>query len=246
MTIEKEVDLFIPCCIDRLSSQTAFNLLKIFNKLDVKYNYNYNQTCCGQTAFKNGFWDEAKEIGEKFIRDFSNKRYVVCPSASCVSYVKNYYSKLFYNTGLHLENNELHDNIFELTDFLVNMMRVTDIGATFNHTVTYHDSCSALREYGIREEPRILLQHVQGLELIEMDKTEECCGFGGMFSMTFEPISVAMTQEKIDHALATGAEYIVSTDMSCLANMEAYIKKQKLPIKTIHIVDVLASGLDKN
>ncbi|MCL2028555.1 MAG: (Fe-S)-binding protein [Bacteroidales bacterium] len=243
MTLEKEVDIFIPCCVDRLAPQTAFNLLKIFQKLNVKINYNYNQTCCGQTAFKNGFWDEAKEIGEKFIRDFSNKRYVVAPSARCVSYVKNYYSKLFYNTGLHLENNELHDNIFELTDFLVNMMRVTDIGATFNHTVTFHDCCNALREYGIKEEPRILLRHVKGLELIEMNKTEECCGFGGMFAMKFEPISVAMTQEKINHALATGAEYIVSTDMTCLANMDTYIKKHELPIKTIHIVDVLASGL---
>ncbi|MCL2683519.1 MAG: (Fe-S)-binding protein [Bacteroidales bacterium] len=244
MTLEKEVDIFIPCCIDRLAPQTAFNLLKIFDKLDIKYHYNTNQTCCGQTAFKNGFWDEAKEIGEKFIHDFSNKRYVVAPSASCVSYIKNYYDKLFYNTGLHLENAELHKNIFELADFLVNMMRVTNIGATFNHTVTYHDCCSALREYGIKEEPRILLRHVNGLELIEMNRTEECCGFGGMFAMTFEPISVAMTQEKINHALATGAEYIVSTDMTCLANMEAYIKKQNLPIKCIHIVDVLASGLD--
>lgn len=245
MIPEKEIDLFIPCCIDRLSPQTAFNLLKIFKKLGVKFNYNHNQTCCGQTAFKNGFWDDAKEIGEKFILDFNNKRYVVCPSMSCVSYIKNYYGNLFYNTGLHLENNALHDNIFELTDFLVNMMRVTDIGAKFNHSVTYHDSCSALREYGIREEPRILLKNVQGLELIEMDKTEECCGFGGMFSMTFEPISTALTQEKINNAIATGAEYIVSADMSCLANMDAYIKKHKLQIRVIHIVDVLASGLDK-
>jgi L-lactate dehydrogenase complex protein LldE len=161
-----------------------------------------------------------------------------------VGYIKNYYEKLFYNTGLHLEHNELHKNIFELTDFLVNMMRVTDIGATFKHIVTYHDSCSALREYGIREEPRLLLRHVKGLELVEMNKTEECCGFGGMFSMTFEPISIAMTQEKINNALATGAEYIVSTDMTCLANMEAYAKKQRLPIKCMHIVDVLASGLE--
>jgi L-lactate dehydrogenase complex protein LldE len=244
MTLEKEVDIFIPCCIDRLVPQTAFNLLKILRRLDVKVNYNSNQTCCGQTAFKNGFWDEAKEIGEKFIRDFSNKRYIVCPSASCVGYVKNYYNNLFYNTSLHLLNNELHNNIFEFTDFLVNMMRITKMGATFNHVVTYHDSCSALREYGIKEEPRILLRNVSGLELVEMNRTEECCGFGGMFSMTFEPISVAMTQEKINHALATGAEYIVSTDMKCLANMDAYIKKQNLPIKCIHIVDVLASGLE--
>ncbi len=241
--LEKEVDLFIPCCIDRLYPETAFNMIKIFKHLNVKTNYEASQTCCGLTAFRNGFWDEAKEIGEKFIHDFNNKRYVVGPSAACVSYVKNQYWKLFYNTGLHLEYKELHENIFEFVDFLVNMLRVTDIGAKFPHKVTYHDSCSALREYGIYDEPRILLSNVEGLELIEMDKTEDCCGFGGTFTLTFEPISVAMTQQKINNALATGAEYIVSTDATCLANMTAVINKQKLPIKCIHIVDVLASGL---
>lgn len=238
-----EIDLFIPCCIDRLSPDTAFNMIKIFEKLEIKTNYNAQQICCGQTAFKNGFWDEAKEVGEKLIQNFDQNNYVVGPSASCVSYIKNYYWKLFYNTGFHLEYEKLQKNIFEFTDFLVNMLRVSDIGASFPHKVTYHDSCSALREYGIKEEPRILLSHVAGLELIEMDKTTDCCGFGGMFAFKFEPVSVAMTQQKVNHALDTGAEYIVSTDAGCLENMQAYINQQNLPIRCIHIVDVLASGL---
>ena len=138
---------------------------------------------------------------------------------------------------------KLRENIYEFTDFIVNQLRVVEVGASFPHKVTYHDSCSALREYGIWEEPRLLLRNVRDLELVEMEKTDQCCGFGGMFSMGFEPVSVAMTEQKVNNALATEAEYIVSTDATCLGNMEAYIKKQKLNIQCIHIADVLASGL---
>lgn len=240
---KKKVELFVPCCIDQLYPQTAFNTIKVLEHLGVEVNYNPEQVCCGQTAFKNGYWDEAKELGEKFIRDFNSGWPIVCPSASCAAYVKNYYWKLFYNTGLHIEYRRIRENIYELTDYIVNVLRKVDIGSSFPHKVTYHDSCSALREYGISEEPRILLRNVQGLELAEMEKSDQCCGFGGMFSMTFEPVSVAMTAQKVNNALATEAEYIVSTDATCLGNMEAYIRKQKLGIKCIHIVDVLAEGL---
>ena len=119
---------------------------------------------------------------------------------------------------------------------------MTEIGAEFNHIVTYHDSCAALREYGLVEEPRKLLANVKGLELREMKDTDVCCGFGGTFSVKFESISTAMAEQKVKNALATGAEYIVSTDSSCLMHQQAYIDKHALPIKTIHIIDVLASG----
>ena len=240
---KKKIELFVPCCIDQLYPQTAFNAIKVLEHLGVEVNYNPEQICCGKTAFHNGYWDEAKEIGEKFLHDFGSGLPVVCPSASCVSYVKNYYWKLFYNTGLHLEYRKLRENIYEFTDFIVNQLRVVEVGASFPHKVTDHDSCSALREYGIWEEPRLLLRNVRDLELVEMEKTDQCCGFGGMFSMGFEPVSVAMTEQKVNNALATEAEYIVSTDATCLGNMEAYIKKQKLNIQCIHIADVLASGL---
>lgn len=239
----QEVDIFIPCCTDQLFPQTGFNMIKVLNHLGVKTHYNQEQTCCGQTAFNNGFWEDAKEIGEKFIHDFNQGRYVVGPSTSCIGYIKNHYEKLFYNTGSHLEYKTLQGRIFEFTDYIVNILRVYDIGTEFHHRVTFHDSCSGLRAYGIKEEPRILLNHVKGLELIEMQSTDECCGFGGAFSLKFEPISVAMTHKKVEHALETGAEYIIGTDSSCLGNMDAYISKNKLPIKCIHIADVLANGL---
>lgn len=237
------VDIFIPCFIDQVYPHTAFSMVKILEKLDIGVNYNSNQTCCGQVAFNSGFWDHAKCMGEKFIRDFPNDRYIVAPSASCVGMVRNYYTDLFYNSALHNECKQVQRNIFELTDFLVNIIKVKDIGASFNGVVSYHDACAALREYGIKDEPRILLQHVNGVEIIEMKNNDTCCGFGGTFSVKNEAISTAMAEQKIQHALNTGAEYIVSTEASCLMHLEAYIKKHDLPIKTIHIADILASGI---
>lgn len=236
------VDIFIPCFIDQIFPQTGMNMVKILEKLGVKIHYNDNQTCCGQMAFNSGFWDEAKEMGEKFLKDFPNNRPVVAPSASCVGYIKSYYPKLFFNTALHNEFKQLQRNIYEFTDFLVNVLKVTDLGATFEHKVTYHDSCAALREYGLKDEPRKLLENVKGLELIEMKDTHVCCGFGGTFSVKHEAISTAMAEQKVHNALDTGAEYIISTDSSCLMHQDGYIRKHKLPLKVAHIADVLASG----
>ncbi|MFH0864846.1 MAG: (Fe-S)-binding protein [Bacteroidota bacterium] len=237
------VDIFVPCFIDQVYPHTAFSMVKVLEKLDIGVNYNTDQTCCGQVAFNSGFWDHAKCLGEKFIRDFPNDRYIVAPSASCVSMVRNYYGELFHNTALHNEYKQLQRNIFEFTDFLVNVMNVKDIGASFKGIVSYHDACSALREYGIKDEPRILLQHVRGVEIRELKNNDTCCGFGGTFSVKNEAISTAMAQQKIQHALDTGAEYIVSTEASCLMHLDAYIKKHGMSIKTIHIADILASGI---
>jgi L-lactate dehydrogenase complex protein LldE len=236
------VDIFIPCFIDQVFPATGMNMVKILETLGVDVHYNGNQTCCGQMAFNSGFWDEAKEMGKKFLQDFPNDRPVISPSASCSGMVKNYYSWLFHNTAQHYEYKQLKKNMLEFTDFLVNHLKVEDVGATFEHVVTYHDSCAALREYGIKEEPRKLLSKVKGLELREMKDTEVCCGFGGTFSVKFEPISTAMAEQKVKRALETGAEYIVTTDASCMMHQQGYIDKHKLPLKTIHIIDVLASG----
>lgn len=236
------VDLFIPCFVDQVYPQIGMNMVKIFEKLDVAVNYNTEQTCCGQMAFNSGFWNEAKAMGEKFIRDFSGNRYIVAPSASCVGMVRNYYPELFNNTSLHIEYKQIQKNIFEFTDFLVTILKVEDLGAEFNSIITYHDACAALREYGLKEQPRKLLSKVKGLQLNEMQGNDICCGFGGTFSVKFEQISTAMGEQKVENAINSGAEYIVSTEASCLMHLEGYINKQKLPIKTKHIVDILASG----
>jgi L-lactate dehydrogenase complex protein LldE len=235
------VDIFIPCFVDQVYPETGMNMVKLLERAGVKVNYNPEQTCCGQMAFNSGFWDEAKAMGTKFIKDFGNDRPIISPSASCTGFIRNYYHQLFFNTALHNEFKQLQKNLYEITDFLVNVIQFTDFGAEFNHKITYHDSCAALREYGIKDEPRMLLSKVKGLELIEMTNTEVCCGFGGTFSVKNEPISTAMAEQKIQYAMETGAEYIVSTDSSCLMHQQGYISKHKLPLKTLHIVDVLAS-----
>jgi L-lactate dehydrogenase complex protein LldE len=237
------VDIFIPCFVDQFFPSTGMNMVRVLEKLGIGVHYNPNQTCCGQMAFNAGFWDEAKSIGEKFIRDFPNDRYIVTPSASCAGMVRNYYDELFYNSALHNEYRQLKKNMYEFSDFLVNVLKITDVGAAFPHKVTYHDSCAALREYGIREEPRALLRKVKGLELLEMKDTDVCCGFGGTFAVKHEGISSAMGEQKVLNALETGAEYIVSTDASCLMHQQGYIDKKGKPIQTIHLVDVLASCL---
>jgi L-lactate dehydrogenase complex protein LldE len=238
------VDLFIPCFIDQVYPDTALNMVKILEKVGCGVNYNPEQTCCGQPAFNAGYRDECKEVGEKFIREFQNDRYIVTPSASCSGFVKNYYPEMFHNSVLHNEYKQIQKNMFEISDFLVNVLKITDLGAKLEGVATYHDSCAALREYGIKREPRVLLEKVRGLELREMEDTETCCGFGGSFSVKFEPIAVGMGEQKVNNALNTGADYIISTDVSCLMHMDGYAKKQGKNVKMMHLVDVLASGLD--
>jgi L-lactate dehydrogenase complex protein LldE len=236
------VDIFIPCFIDQFYPETGMNMVKVLRKAGVKVHYNPEQTCCGQMAFNSGFSEEAQALGTKFLKDFNNDRSIVSPSASCTGYIRNYYQELFYNSAYHLEYKRVAKNVIEITDFLVNKLGRTDFGAVFPHKVTFHDSCAGLREYRLKDEARQLLSKVKGLELVEMKDREVCCGFGGTFAVKHEAISTAMAQQKVNHALDTQAEFIVSTDLSCLMHMEAYIKKQKLPIQVMHVVDVIASG----
>jgi len=239
------IDLFVPCFIDQLYPQTAFNVVKLLKKAGITVEYNPEQTCCGQPSYNSGYWKETKKLAKKFIGDFPEEHLIVSPSASCTGFIKNYYSDLFTREDPEYESHlRLKERLWELTDFLVNKIQFTDFGASFPHQVCYHDACTALREYGIREEPRLLLSKVKGLELIEMEDTETCCGFGGTFSAKFQSISSAMTEQKVEHAMASGAEFIISTESSCLLNIESYIQKHRLPIKPVHIADILVSGWD--
>ncbi|WP_207420768.1 (Fe-S)-binding protein [Desertivirga brevis] len=236
------VELFVPCFVDQIYPETAFNTVKILEKAGCKVKYNGQQTCCGQPAFNAGFWDEAKAVGNKFLDDFSENNYIVAPSASCTGMVKNYYNDLFTNTAVHNKCRNIQSNIYELSDFLVNVLKKDYFGAELEGRAVYHDSCSGLRECKIKEEPRQLLSKVHGLDLVEMKDTDTCCGFGGTFAVKFNAISSAMAQQKVDHALAMDAEYIISTDASCLLHLKGYIDKNNIPLKTLHIADVLAMG----
>ena len=186
------VQLFIPCFVDQLYPQVAFNMVKVLEKAGCTVSYNTSQTCCGQPAFNAGFWGESKEVCNKFLDDFSGADYIVAPSASCVGFVRNYYTKLFENSPSSVIAKNTAERTFELSEFLIHILKVDDLGATFNGKATYHDSCAALRECKVKQEPRQLLSKVKGLELVEMADVETCCGFGGTFAVKFEPISIAM------------------------------------------------------
>ena len=194
-----KINLFVPCFIDQLYPQTAFNTIKILEKVGCEVQYNPNQTCCGQPAFNSGYWDEARKLATKFFTDFSDENTpIISPSASCISYVKTHYKKLFELQPDKLAECERVGKLgYELSDFLVNVLKIDNFGATFNHKVTFHDSCSALREYGIKAEPRQLLSKVNGLELIEMEESETCCGFGGTFAVKNTSNSSAMAEKKV-------------------------------------------------
>lgn len=236
------IQLFIPCFVDQLFPNSAFNMIKVLEKAGCKVNYNSSQTCCGQPAFNAGFWDEAKSVCSKFIKDFSGSDCIVTPSASCAGFVRNYYSKMFENSSVHNEVKELGKRIFEFSEFMVQILKVEDVGASLNVKATYHDSCAGLRECRIKEEPRKLLSKVKGLQITEMNDVETCCGFGGTFAIKFEAISVAMGEQKVENALATGADYLISTDLSCLMHLQGYINHKGYKMQTMHLADVLASG----
>lgn len=237
-----KVQLFIPCFVDQLFPETAFNMVKVLEKVGCQVSYNSNQTCCGQPAFNAGYWDECRLVSKKFLSDFDAFDYIVAPSGSCTGFVRNYYQKLFEDSGLPVSGVARLKQFYELTEFLTDILNVVDVGATLEGVASYHDACGALRECGIREAPRRLLSNVKGLELRETEDCEVCCGFGGTFAVKFEPISIGMAEQKVHNAINVGAEYIISTDLSCLLHLDGYIRKKGLRIKTIHIADVLASG----
>ncbi len=237
------VDILIPCFVDQVYPESAWNMIKILEHLGCKVFYNEQQTCCGQPSFNSGYWDEAKVVAEKLMDELVEDHYLVVQSSSCTGMIRNYYEHFFKNGMRHKDWKSLAGRTYEFTEFLVKVLKVTDIGSTFEGKATYHDSCAALRECNVSEEPKMLLSHVKGLELISLPNNTVCCGFGGTFAVKYEPISTAMAEQKVQAALKTGADYLISSDLSCLMHLDGYIKKHNLNIKSLHIADVLASGL---
>jgi len=234
------VDIFIPCYIDQVYPGTAMNMVKVLEKVGCGINYNTDQTCCGLPAFHEGYRDHCKEVGEKLICEFQNDRYIVSPGGSCVSMVKNYYPEMFHNSSLHNEYKLVQKYFYEFSDFLVNIMHVTDVGARLVGKAVFLDNCAAMRECGIHESPRKLLGKVKGLKLLELKDNETCCGWGSTFATNFEGIATQLAEKKVKQILDTGAEIVISTDMGCLMHLEGYIAKNKIELKVMHLADVLA------
>jgi len=234
------VALFIPCFVDQLAPQAALDMVRVLRRIGSDVEYPAAQTCCGQPAFNTGYWRDARAVAERFVRVFASAAVVVSPSASCTSMVRNYYAELLAGSSLRDEAAQLARRVFEFSEYLVRVAKVVDVGAKFSHRVTYHDGCHARRELGLKDEPRVLLRHVQGLELAEMPHAEECCGFGGTFSVKFAMISAAMGDSKAENIEAPGADFVTSTDSSCLMHVEGILRRRNSRVRAIHIASILA------
>lgn len=238
----RRVSLFVTCLVDQLFPSIGLAMADVLERLGWKVEFPETQTCCGQPAFNSGYWDEARQVARHFLRAFGNAEYVVVPSGSCGSMVINHYRELFHKEPETLaEAESLAPRVWEFSRFLLEVAQVEDVGARFEGVVTYHDGCHALRELGIKEGPRRLLSRVRGLVLKEMDTAEECCGFGGAFSVKFPEISGAMARTKIESILRTGADTVVSTDSSCLMQLRGALLRIGAPVRTLHLAEVLAS-----
>ena len=219
--------------------------MKVLRHLGVDVTFPENQTCCGQIGFNGGYRAEAADIARHFIDVFESEEHVVVPSGSCASMIKVYYPQLFADDPEMQERAmAIGERTHELTDFIVNVLGVTDVGASFRGLVTYHDACHLLRELGISEEPRSLIQNVRGVELQEMAKSDGCCGFGGLFAVKFPEISEAILGDKLENIADSGAQTLVASDCGCLMHMRGALRRSGSSVRPLHIAELLAEGID--
>ncbi len=235
------VSLFVPCFVDQLLPEVATDTVTVLRRIGCEVSFPEGQTCCGQPAFNSGYWDDARPCAERFLRVFKDAEYIVCPSGSCTTMVRVFYPELLSLSPLRAEARALAQRTFELSEFLVRIAGVSSVGASFPHSVTYHASCHGLRELNLGDEPLQLLRNVAGLRLVEMQRSTECCGFGGTFAAKFESISAAMGISKADSVAASGAEFVTAIDPSCLMHVQGILGKRGDRAKAIHLASILAS-----
>jgi L-lactate dehydrogenase complex protein LldE len=232
------VTLFIPCFVDLLYPEVGISMVHILERLGHKVECPEDVACCGQPAFNSGYWEEARPVTAKALECFKDSEVVVIASGSCGAMMRVFSPELFAGTPQEALAKLVASKCYEFSEFLVNRLGVTDLGARFPAKVTFHDGCHGLRELGNKKPARQLLAHVKELELVEMNE-EACCGFGGTFAAKFPAISTAMGEVKCAAAEATGADYIVSNDSSCLMHIQGLLERQGKPLKTIHLAQVL-------
>lgn len=237
-----KVSLFITCLGDAVYPNMVQAMARILARYGIELYVPMNQTCCGQPAFNSGYWPEARHAADTLLNAFEDSDFVISPSGSCVGMI-HHYPKLFEHDPAQLAKAQsLQRKTFEFSQFLVHVLGVTDIGATFPHKVTYHPSCHGARHLGIQDEPMQLLQQVRGIQVIPLPFAEDCCGFGGTFAVKLPDISGAMVNEKSDHILETEAEVLTGLDMACLMNIAGNLRYRNQPVRVMHLVELLAEG----
>ncbi len=232
--------IFITCLVDQFFPSVGEGMVKILRELGVELEFPKEQTCCGQPMFNAGYQSMAKDIAKRFINIFDKYEYIVAPSGSCTTMVKVFYPELFDKNDIYKKKaEEISTRLYEISSFIVNVLNVTDVGASFNGKVTYQDSCHLLRELGIKEEPRKLIKNIKGIDFVEMEDSEVCCGFGGTFSIRFPSISTGMMKDKIESIIKTGADYVVANDSSCLMHIAGGLSRQNINVKPLHLIELL-------
>ena len=239
-----KVSLFTTCLVDSLFPNVAEAMVKILDRYGVEVDFPHGQTCCGQPAFNSGYVDEAREVAKTLLDAFDQSEYVVAPSGSCTGMIHHYYADLFAGLPDWEDKAErLINKTYEFSQFMVNVLGVTDLGARFPHRVAYHPSCHGARLLGIKNEPEQLLDHIQDIQMVNFPHAHDCCGFGGTFAIKMSDISGAMVEEKTKHVVESEAEVLVSTDMGCLMNIDGRLRYENQKVQVKHLAEVLYEGL---
>ena len=233
------VTLFVTCLVDLFHVNVGKATVELLERLGCTIHFPEGQTCCGQPAYNSGYVKEAKEAMKHMIRTFEHAEYIVTPSGSCATMFKEY-PHIFKGDGEWEERAQrLADKTYELTQFIVDVLKVEDVGARLEGRATYHTSCHMTRLLGVKDAPLTLLQHVKGLEVVPLPNAHNCCGFGGTFSVKMGPISEQMVDEKIQCIERVEADYLIGADCGCLMNIGGRIERKGKPIRVMHIAEVL-------
>ncbi len=238
------VALQVTCLNDAMFPDAGKAVVRLLRRLGVDVEFPEQQTCCGQPMVNTGYLDEAVPAVRTFVRAFEGYDAVVTPSGSCAGSARHQHGLVARRSGdkgLEEAVATLSPKVHELSEFLVDVLGVTDVGASFPHTVTYHPTCHSLRLLGVGDRPTRLLQEVRGLTLLDLPQASECCGFGGTFAVKNADTSVAMGSDKVRHVRSTGAEVLVAGDSSCLMHVGGLMTRQRAGVRTMHLAEVLAS-----
>ncbi|WP_010300527.1 (Fe-S)-binding protein [Kurthia senegalensis] len=234
-----KVSLFATCLVDLFQTDVGKATVELLETLGCEVTFPRGQVCCGQPAYNSGYTKDAKEPMKKMIDTFIDEEWVVTPSGSCATMFQEY-PHIFKDDPIYAEKAQrLADKTYELTDFIVNVLNVTDVGASYHHRVTYHPSCHMTRLLGVKDAPLTLLKNVKGLELVDLPNSYNCCGFGGTFSVKMGNISEQMVDEKVNCAVETDAEYLIASDGGCIMNIDGRMQRRGETMRTKHIVEIL-------
>ena len=237
----KNVSLFIPCTVNLFLPHIGEATVTLLRRLGINPVYHEEQTCCGQPAINAGYQKEAQKAAKHFIKVFGDDEQVVSPSGSCVCTVKYHYPELFENEPeWRRRAEELAPRMFELSQYLVDVLKVEDVGAAFAGKVTYHESCHILRGLGVSEQPKKLIKAVQGTQLVPLNAAESCCGFGGEFANNFPDISESMVKDKVENYLSSGADLLLLCEPGCLLNIGGFLSRNHPGKKAMHLASFLA------